>query len=341
MASRYRDCRVRLVDLCALTYMGGVALLYLVFGRGSPENLGNAALHLLYVAGGLELIRASQRHPQSYALFLARTFYPAAVILFGFLEMGHLQRMVSTEYWATDVLIDADLALFGTHPGLWFQKRYAPVLDEVMAFFHLAYYLIPAAVIGVLLKQDRRSALWASASIVLVTYCANYLLFLLIPAVSPRMTPELAMAEGPEFSGYVFGAIERFIQGDEGTVRGAVFPSAHVSGAMAWALAALRYERRLGYALLLTSFGTAASTAYLGFHHAVDPLAGVVLALVMYPIALRWLRQRREDPRIDPEGAAREYDEEGARLAPGQSDALDPSTAEARFRSRLPEREGE
>ena len=84
------------------------------------------------------------------------------------------------------------------------------------------------------------------------------------------------------------------MQGDQGVVRGAAFPSAHVSGTVAWTIVAYRFLPRFaGHLMLFISIGTAVSSVYLGYHHAVDPIGGILLAVAAYPVALGLVRWRR------------------------------------------------
>jgi membrane-associated phospholipid phosphatase len=90
--------------------------------------------------------------------------------------------------------------------------------------------------------------------------------------------------------------LEQLIQGEQGAARGAAFPSAHVSASVAWSMVSWRYARRIAYINWPLTIGTAASTVYLGFHHAIDPIAGLLLGAACYWLGLRILRARGEDP---------------------------------------------
>lgn len=55
---------------------------------------------------------------------------------------------------------------------------------------------------------------------------------------------------------------------------------------------------KLGYALLPLVIGIGFSTVYLGLHHAIDPIFGYIWSAICYPIALKLVKQRGEDPLI-------------------------------------------
>ena len=82
-----------------------------------------------------------------------------------------------------------------------------------------------------------------------------------------------------------------------GSIKGGAFPSSHVSGAFVVAWATIKYQRKLGYVLLILAIGVAISTTYCRYHHAVDPIAGIIWGTGIYyfgsKILKRW-HQKRE-----------------------------------------------
>ncbi len=79
---------------------------------------------------------------------------------------------------------------------------------------------------------------------------------------------------------------------------GAAFPSSHVAGSVVCALAARRWLPGLGALLLPLALGVSVATVYLGYHHAVDPIAGIVWGAGAWFGALTILRRR---DRLPPE----------------------------------------
>ena len=294
---RYGDVRWHLADIWTLGYMGGLALI-LPFFHSRVENWQKPFfVHVVFVVLALELVRASQRYPRVPLLGLLRILYPGFVIVYGFLEIAGLQHMFTGSSWATPYMIEADLLFFGVHPTVWAKQFYHPVIDEVMAVFRVMYYPLGLFVLVPLLLKKRRDAALASAAIVIITYICNYFFFFLFPAVNPRMVPEVYQLDTTEYTGYWMAAAERLIQGDQGAVAGASFPSAHVSATIAWTVCAYLYlGRGVGHLFTVISIGTALGTVYLGYHHAVDPIGGVILCAVTCPLAIRALRRRGEEP---------------------------------------------
>lgn len=318
---RYRDTRYRLVDVVTMGYMAATGALLLLIGYGHPGWLLGVLLHFAYVGFGLEVVRAQELRPDNRLLLVLRTFYPAFIILYGFFDVSRLQALISRDtFWATDALADLDYALFGTHPTIWLQHLQRPWLDELVSFFNVSYYTMGFIFAIPLLLRGRREEAWAGASIALFAYAVNYTIFILLPAVGPRMIPAIeALREPHHVDGWFFAWVQRSLQGEQGAVRGNAFPSAHVSASVAWAFVTWRYQRRLAWLLVLLTAGTAFSTVYLGFHHAIDPLAGLMLGAACSWVGLRLIQRRGEDPLRDPRAARQGPGADRSSPPPGRS----------------------
>ncbi len=305
---RYSATRYLWVDVVTMGYTAATGALWLLLGHDQPGWLTAVLIHFVYVAFGLEVVRASQRHPSSAIVRELRTFYPAFIIVWGFFDVTRLQSLISKgTFWATDAMVALDLAIFGVHPTVWIERWHMPWLTELICFFNLCYYLIPFLFAVPLVVSGRRTVALTGASLALFTYVVNFTLFLLLPAIGPRMVPEIeALRTATYHGGGPVSWAMLLVQGDHGAVRGAAFPSVHVSTSVVWAMAAWRYERRLAWMIWPLALGTAFSTVYLGFHHAIDPLAGMLLAGACYWVGLRILRARGEEPLSSPEAAARD-----------------------------------
>ena len=301
---RYRNTRYRVVDVLTMGYMAATGALLLLLGFGREGWLLGVLLHFAYVAFGLEVVRLQQRRPDNRLLLGLRTFYPAFIIIYGFFDVSQLQALISRDtFWASDALADLDYAIFGTHPTIWIQKLQRPWLDELVCFFNVSYYAIGFIFAVPVLIMGRREEVWAAASVALLTYVVNYTLFVLLPAVGPRMIPDIEALRTSHLDGGFFVWVHTVLQGDHGAVRGNAFPSAHVSASVAWCLVAWRYQRNLSWPMWILTLGTAFSTVYLGYHHAIDPIAGFLLGIACAWVGLRLIQRRGEDPLRDPRAA--------------------------------------
>jgi membrane-associated phospholipid phosphatase len=299
--ARYRAVPFRLVDLLSLSYMGGLGALTIVFHRHVHAAAANAVIHAAFVAIGLEAVRASALAPRNLPLLALRTFYPAFFFAFAYAELDDLQTLIFGSNWASDYLAAADLRLFGVHPTVWVERWYGNPLDEVLSACYLSYYVIGLGICVPWFVQGKRAEVFALGGIVATTYVVNYSLFYLLPAEGPRFLASVGDLHPPHPHGHVFAPLCLRLLGDSGVVKAGCFPSSHVAGAITYALACARYGSRAMTAVVtFCASGIVLATVYLGYHHAVDPIAGVLVGFGCYKLGLRFLQLRGEDPIITP-----------------------------------------
>jgi membrane-associated phospholipid phosphatase len=294
---RVSGSRYRLVDLLSIAYMGVVGIAVVAERDRIDGWQLPAVIHLGFVALAFALIYGAPRRPDNRVLAIARIFYPGAAFLLGYGELDRLHALIFPNDWATSFLMRADLAVFGTHPTVWVQQWYGSWADEILSLCYLSYYVLGLSVCVPWIIRGHKDQVLAAGAIAALTYYLNYTLFYVMPAQGPRFVPELAGAHTAQFHGPVFASLCRTLMGDAGAVKGGCFPSSHVSGAVAWSLACLRYgwpsQTRIIAGL---SIGLTFGTVYLGYHYGVDPLGGLVMGLIGYFGGVWWLRLRGEDP---------------------------------------------
>lgn len=295
--SRYDKVRFRLMDINCLAYLGLIGFLLILFHKTVSHWRIYVLLHAGFIIVILELIRVGEIHKKKRGLVILRTFYPLSVILFGWIELDSFLPLFSVDYWFTDIAIHLDKSLFGVYPTIWAQQLYHPWLDELMNTFYSGYYICIPLVPLVLYTRNKREQTLAAFSIITLTYFTNYLLFYLLPTTGPHIAEFLRPLHVKEYQGFVFSKVTRIILAN-GSVTGGAFPSSHVSAMLTWTFIALRYEKKFGYVLLPVISGVAISAVYLGYHHAVDVLGGLILGILCYSIALRLITFREEDPNV-------------------------------------------
>jgi len=252
-------------------------------------------IHTAIVIGILEIVRLGEKYPQKKILLIFRMFYPIPLLLYGWEELDVLVPMFFGSHWATDIIARWDKLIFGVHPIIWVQQFYQPWLDELMNFFYTGYYtfflLIPLS----LFVRKKKQEAFAVFSLVTAAYFSNFLLFYFLPAIGPLYLPMFQALQIKQQTGYLFAEINRIVQAKGGIPVG-TFPSSHVGGALVWVLAALRYDRKLGYALAPLALGMGFSVVYRGLHYAVDSIFGYFWGALCYLIALKLIKKRGEDP---------------------------------------------
>ena len=290
---RYRDLKLRMMDINCLGYFGLIALLLIFFHQTVNNRLFFIVLHIGIIVAISEIIRAYDKKPQHKALTFIRIFYPLVLVLFAWSEIDYLVRMFYGSYWTTDYIIRLEKWLFGVYPTLWAQQFLRPWLDELMNIFYDTYFLFMPIVGFTLFFKKRYKAAMAAFSIGTAVHFSNFLLFYFLPTLGPQEV--FSELQPLNFTGYIFADLTRILQA-HGSVKGGAFPSSHVSAAFAWALIAFRYERKLGYFLIPMALGVGIATVYLGYHYAVDPICGILWCLIVFPIALMVLKKRGEAP---------------------------------------------
>lgn len=296
-AEPFRSRSLRLLDAASVAYLLFSAGVLALFGGSlaAPFRWGQVALYLALAAAVFVAARLAEpagRAPhRSYAL---RALVPLILLAWTWGQLRLLMPLVwSGAYPGTAVAVATDQALFGGHPTAMIQRWHADPLDELMAALYFAYYLFLTVPLVLLAKRRYERAL-AAASVVAVTYFTCFAFFVLVPTKGPRHVDGLGLVPA-EFGGYFFGWLVRTLQGAESVV-GAALPSSHVAGSVACAVIATWWLPRLGRVLAPLAAGVAISTVYLGYHHAVDPLLGVLWGLAGAYGGRAWLRRRSEWP---------------------------------------------
>ena len=293
---RYGHIRFRLMEFTTTGYLALIGILLIFFHKNVPNWPLYSLGHGLFIILILEIVRIGEKHPEKKLLWILRTFYPAGVMLLGWSELGALVRMIFGDYWSTNLIMNMDKFIFGVHPTVWVQQFYRPWLDELMNIFYSGYYLFfPSLVLTLYIRKKKQETL-AAFSMLTFAMFTNFILFYIFPTLSPVMEKSLQVLHSREWTGYAVAKLTRLIQANmaEG---GGTFPSSHITVALVASLIALRYEKILGYILIFMTFGVVISTVYLGFHHAVDPIFGLVWGAVCYPVGLSIIKSRGEDPK--------------------------------------------
>ena len=230
------------------------------------------------------------------ARFLRYT-YPALLLTPFFEEVALTVNAVAPgrPYWFEAHLIAADRAVFGGTPAVMLSQAGNAVLDEVMHGFYLSYYVLITAGIVLAWRGPVRGLPTPGAGFhtvftgAILGFFLSFVCYPFLPARGPWEHAALVDGLRP-FGGWVFTrAIDLIIAG--AAVSGGCFPSAHVSGTWALTFGLYRYERRVGRWFAVVAAGLSVACVYTRYHHALDVVAGVMVAVVAV-FAARWLTRR-------------------------------------------------
>lgn len=265
----------QLFDLASIAYLGLLSLVILFFHRGLNNWGAYIVGHLLIILSIWALVWSVRKKPSRVLVFV-RDWYPVLLVVFGFEEMNNLVTIIFP-YWANSLVVGLDMAIFGVHPTIWFERLASLWLSEVMVFFLLAYFFVGAVGAGVLYAQKRKEEFYALGFNVVLAYFLCYFLFLFFPAEGPWV-----IMKDLQTRKLVGGMLTRFYYSLEisGSIKGGCFPSSHVAGAFVVALSMFKYNRKLSSVLLLVAAGVAVAVVYARYHHAVDSIAGILIAVL-------------------------------------------------------------
>jgi membrane-associated phospholipid phosphatase len=188
-------------------------------------------------------------------------------------------------------------ALFPSNPSATLAPRWSVLpLSEALHLAYASYYLLVYVPSIILYARGRRDAFVATALAFAVVYGTCFITYALFPVDGPRYLVGPAAAPDGPVRRFVLALLER------GSSRGTAFPSSHVAASVVSALCALRFQRPVGVVVAVIAAALTLATVYGGFHYAVDALAGLLLGLVSWWVAMRlWRAAGSRDARRDVE----------------------------------------
>jgi membrane-associated phospholipid phosphatase len=293
----------------ALSYLGFSGLLMIVFRRNLPRAGRLLEVHASVVALILALVLAAQqsltanwgRGPLGRTLRVMRDWYPQAVFLFCFEELGALEQLIHRG-WCDPWMLAFDRRLTGVNPTVWLEQHVSPILTDFMQMSYLSYFFF-LTILGFVLyirgadsadaNSPKRFAFWAVMTSSMASYVIGYTISLFVPVESPHYflaAWHVAPLDGGPFN-WLSDLIEHY-----GRVHGGAFPSEHVVGSFVALLGAWRYRRRLFWIFLPFFACMCASTIYVRNHYIGDVLAGIVVGWIGFWLGNLLMRLPRACP---------------------------------------------
>ncbi|MDO4763182.1 MAG: phosphatase PAP2 family protein [Flavobacteriaceae bacterium] len=178
-------------------------------------------------------------------------------------------------------LMELDQKIFGFQPSLEFSKYFnSLIFSEMMFFGYFSYYLMPIAILMIIYKNNAEK-MENFGFMLISSFLLYYLIFISLPAFGPQFYfsyPEnFIEAQG------VFGKIVKIIQ-ENGEDKTAAFPSSHTSLAIIMLLWLYDNAKKYVKFFVPTVVLLILATVYIKAHYAVDVLAGIFTAPVVYYI---------------------------------------------------------
>jgi membrane-associated phospholipid phosphatase len=195
---------------------------------------------------------------------------------------------LATPTWQDSKLIAADYWLTGVHPSVWLEQFATPFRNDVMQFVYFTYFAYLVIVAGWLYVRKDWRGYWSVMTFSMAGYMIGYFIAMFFPIESPWFA--MAGWWKEPLHGGPFTAMMAFIE-HYGRVRGAAFPSAHVTGATAALWGAWKFRRWLFWFLLPFYMGMCVSTVWGRYHYLMDVLGGIVTGTIGYLIGTWVMKQ--------------------------------------------------
>ena len=189
-----------------------------------------------------------------------------------------------------DKLVALDARLFGRTPAVWLDPFVTPRTVEWFAFFYFSHYwLLATHLLGTLCFDAgrRRYELLLGFAIVAAL---GHSIYIAVPGVGPYGCAQLAFSH-PLVGSVWWSRVQHAVSGAGAGLD--IFPSMHTAFAVLIALHTVRYRREapFSWSWLPTCFCVAnivIATVFLRWHYGVDLIAGTLLAIGGYRVAI-WL----------------------------------------------------
>ncbi len=278
---------LRLTEWTLVAYFGYVTVMAHVLPVRPPIPAVILWLNLAII-GGFFLVAYSDSLRKRRLLSVLRDWYPAALLLLAYREMGWLAPPAhSHSLERTWVLWDKFfLNELGAKALI---ESAGPLLPGLLEISYTLVYAMPFIALAALYAHGRRDRVDRLMFPLAASVLSAYALFPYFPSEPPR-----TVFPGEDFPSYmtVFRKFNWDMLGSYG-IHTSVFPSAHVSGAFSVALTLGRLlpeSKWLGRLLLALAVLIAIATVYGRYHYLADAVAGLAIALLVCGLTRRLWR---------------------------------------------------
>jgi membrane-associated phospholipid phosphatase len=277
----------------SLAYLSWMNTVLLIFHRNIAQPGLYVVLHC-WLALAIACLAWAAAHSNSKILQFARHWYPLALYLFFFEELGWLVHLIFPG-WFDRWLIDFDYRFAGVHPAAWLAQFSNPALNDFMQFAYMTYFLYLVILPAILYGAKDRLAFWTVTASTAAANFSIYAVAVMIPIESPHYS--LPALESKPLAGGAFTATINFIE-RFGRVHGGAFPSAHVAGSMVALLGAWRYRRWLFWVCLPFFISLCVATVYGRYHYVADVFAGIAIGAAGFAVGTQLMKVRGALPEI-------------------------------------------
>ncbi len=282
--------RLRIAEKLVLGFSAYGVVASSIFPLSLRERL---AVILLNVAASSALFLLSRISAQRPSRFLGtvRDWLPAILIILAYRESG-LFFIPDPRHRLDFLFVHWDNMLLKNGLVQGGLTLFSPWLQRYLEFsYFFCYPMIPLG-LAALLVARRRGALQGPGAdqavdrfwtTVLMALFTCYVLFPLFPSTTPRLF--FHDFPGPAVDP-LFRKINTWLAGQYG-IHSSVFPSGHVAGVVAVALAVRAYLPRLGLVCLVAAASIGIATVIGRYHYVADAAAGALIGILAFLISNR------------------------------------------------------
>jgi len=262
---------LRLVDILCLGYSTLMLAIITLFGSGLPEQTLIIVTYSSCISVAVLMIYL-RRFNNPFLNYCTR-LYPLALLIPFYEIAGKQIHLIHSRFFDSSILA-MENALFTTHPVIWFEKLYNPLLNEWMLMGYTTYLvLIPITTSWFYFKKMNRESEHLLGSLLCSLFFC-YILFFLIPVTGPRFAMVDQFVKPLE--GFLFRPITIMLE-QNAMLHGGAFPSAHCAAGAVMLILAHRYDKLLfkwTSPILITLF---IATVYGRYHYPLDVVAGIAV----------------------------------------------------------------
>ncbi len=276
---RLKD-NIRTTDVVALGYIVITAIFILIFEGLSRSFAVAMVWRLIFILIAFVAIYLEYNYKSRFALFF-HLFYPVLFLSFFYGETASINNYIFSEN-LDPVFFGLDHSLFGFQPSIEFSISFPQLwLSEILNFGYFSLYLMT---FGVCLAFffSRIEIAERSIFIIISSFLIYYLIFIVVPVVGPQYYLDYPINKAID-SG-LFSRAVKLVQfyGEEPT---GAFPSSHVGLVLIFLYLSHKNINWLFLIILPLFLLIAFATVYIKAHYAVDVIAGLLSAPIIYYIS--------------------------------------------------------
>jgi len=290
MATYKRPDYILPTDIMLFAYLAITSVYMLIFSSAMPDFwqvLGNRFVIILVMT---QIIILHKMTPSVWIKDL-HILLPLFLTAYLYGETHSLNHLL-IHHNLDPFFMNMDQTIFGFQPSIVFSKKFnSHLFSEMMYLGYISYYLQMIA-LALFAYLKNKVQLEKIIFLIITSFLFYYLIFSFLPVVGPQFHFIGADAIPP--SSGVLSDFMMYINHNFEKPTGA-FPSSHVGMTLIFSYLAFRFSKKLFLLFLPFSLLILLATVYIKAHYAVDVIAGILTAPIVYWLSLKLYRSFEKD----------------------------------------------